>query len=68
MRELISQFGDIIESVDNILIISHNKPDGDTLGANLALRQALIRKVNGLHQHEAATLYQQYQSFYRFRT
>ena len=44
MRELISQFGDIIESVDNILIISHNKPDGDTLGANLALRQALIRK------------------------
>lgn len=44
MRDLIHKFGNIVESVDRILIISHNKPDGDTLGANLALRQALIRK------------------------
>ncbi len=44
MRDLIHEFGQIVESVDKVLIISHNKPDGDTLGANLALRQALIRK------------------------
>ena len=44
MRDLIHEFGQIVESVDRVLIISHNKPDGDTLGANLALRQALIRK------------------------
>lgn len=44
MLDLINKFKEIIESVDTILIISHNKPDGDTLGANLALRQALQKK------------------------
>ena len=33
-----------LESVQNILIISHVNPDGDTLGASLALYQALKNK------------------------
>jgi len=38
----IQEFKDIIDSNNNFLIISHNKPDGDTLGANFALRIALL--------------------------
>ena len=44
MRELIQEFAEIIETSESILIISHNKPDGDTLGANLALKKALERQ------------------------
>lgn len=31
-----------IKNAKNILVIAHQKPDGDTLGANLALRQYLL--------------------------
>jgi len=44
MRDLILEFSHIVEQNNSFLIISHNKPDGDTLGANLALRKALLRK------------------------
>ncbi|MFC1687891.1 bifunctional oligoribonuclease/PAP phosphatase NrnA [Patescibacteria group bacterium] len=44
MREFASQFQDIksrIEDAKNILIISHQKPDGDALGSSLALSHYL---------------------------
>ena len=43
MRELIQKFSEIVGQNERFLIISHNKPDGDTLGANLALRKSLIK-------------------------
>jgi len=43
MRELIQKFSEIVGQNEKFLIISHNKPDGDTLGANLALRKSLIK-------------------------
>ena len=36
-------FRDLIESSQKILILSHRRPDGDAIGANLALHIALKR-------------------------
>lgn len=47
MRELILEFSNIVDQNHSFVIISHNKPDGDTLGANLALSMAL--KKQGKH-------------------
>lgn len=38
-----------IKKADKILIISHQKPDGDTLGANLALRKYLANINKDVH-------------------
>ena len=45
MQKYIQEFEQIknlIQRSQNIAIISHKGPDGDTIGANLALRQALL--------------------------
>lgn len=43
MDQAILHFSNIISTKQSFVIISHNKPDGDTLGANLALKKALIK-------------------------
>src|SRR3989338_7112746 len=39
--ELLNEVGELLKNATNILILSHRGPDGDTVGANLALRHAL---------------------------
>lgn len=39
--ELLTEVGTLLKRANNILILSHRGPDGDTIGANLALRHAL---------------------------
>ena len=43
MEKEILHFANIVTNLQSFVIISHNKPDGDTLGANLALSKALIK-------------------------
>ena len=43
MQELIQEFQEIIKTNQKFVVISHNKPDGDTLGSNLALSKVLRR-------------------------
>ena len=38
MKELFQKLTEQLEQSQNVVIISHNRPDGDTTGANLALR------------------------------
>ena len=38
-----------IKQAENILIISHQRPDGDTLGSNLALRKYLSTFGKNVH-------------------
>jgi len=40
-KTLLDEVGTLLREANNILIFSHRGPDGDTIGANLALRQAL---------------------------
>ena len=44
LQDQISQFKNIVEENQSFVIISHNKPDGDTLGANFALRLSLLNQ------------------------
>jgi phosphoesterase RecJ-like protein len=39
--ELLNEVRELLMNANNILILSHRGPDGDTVGANLALRHAL---------------------------
>lgn len=39
--ELLNEVGELLKNAQNILILSHRGPDGDTIGANLALRHVL---------------------------
>ena len=39
----ITAFKDLLDISNNILVLSHRRPDGDAIGANLALRIALER-------------------------
>jgi len=39
--ELLNEVGELLKNANNILILSHRGPDGDTIGSNLALRHAL---------------------------
>lgn len=43
MEKEILHFANIVSNLQSFVVISHNKPDGDTLGANLALSKALIK-------------------------
>lgn len=38
MQEKFQQLTELLKKAQNVLIISHNRPDGDTTGSNLALR------------------------------
>lgn len=44
ISEKIQDIISIIESKDNILILSHKRPDGDAIGSSLALKEALLQK------------------------
>lgn len=39
---MLNQLQDVIDKATRIVIFSHRSPDGDTIGGNLALREALI--------------------------
>jgi phosphoesterase RecJ-like protein len=39
--ELLDEVGQLLKTSERIVILSHRQPDGDTIGANLALRMAL---------------------------
>jgi phosphoesterase RecJ-like protein len=41
MQELFVKFGRLVNEANNVLCISHKKPDGDTLGATSAMYQAM---------------------------
>lgn len=44
MRIDLNETANILENADNILLLSHSHPDGDTLGSASALARALISK------------------------
>jgi len=44
LKNQIDQFYNIVQTQKRFLIISHNNPDGDTLGSNLALKMALLNQ------------------------
>lgn len=39
--KLLNEIGDLLRNAENVIIISHKSPDGDAIGANLALKHAL---------------------------
>ena len=43
MKIKLQQAADILQKADNILVLSHKSPDGDTLGSASALCTALQR-------------------------
>ncbi len=44
MKKLFEQASDLIKKSERVLIVSHRKPDADTLGAAIALKKYLDRK------------------------
>ena len=44
MEKLFKQASDLIKKSEKILIVSHRKPDADTLGAAIALKKWLDKK------------------------
>jgi phosphoesterase RecJ-like protein len=44
MKQVFTQIVDTLKASQNVLIISHNRPDGDTTGSNLALRLYLEKE------------------------
>lgn len=44
MKKLFKQASDLIKKSDRVLIVSHRKPDADTLGAAIALKKCLDKK------------------------
>ena len=43
MKISVKQCADILKEKDNILILTHANPDGDTLGCGYALCRALMK-------------------------
>lgn len=61
-KQVAPQILDAIKKANNILLISHEKPDGDTLGASLAVAQ-FLDKQGKTHVHFCADKHAAYFSY-----